>query len=166
MSREPRATRPYMPGYGVHASTDDLLPWSWAEERLAAAHNSWLATVNPDGSPHAMAVWTVWFEGEAWFSTGLDSRKARNLRRDSRCTLTTERADEAVIIEGVARFVPEADGPAAVIAAYAARYGGAAPAGRPVRGYSQGGLRVHGTRRAVQQDGDALDVPYFVTLSR
>jgi hypothetical protein len=33
---EPRATRPYMPGYGLLDATQGtgLLPWSWAVERL------------------------------------------------------------------------------------------------------------------------------------
>ncbi len=36
---DPRASRPYMPGYGIldAASGKGLLPWSWASERLAKA---------------------------------------------------------------------------------------------------------------------------------
>ena len=36
------------------------------------------------------------------FSTSDTSRKARNLTRDPRCTITTDVADEAVIVEGEA----------------------------------------------------------------
>ena len=38
-----------MPGYGVQPATEGtgLLPWSWAEERLTAAHEYWVATGSP-----------------------------------------------------------------------------------------------------------------------
>ena len=36
------------------------------------------------------------------FSTSETSRKARNLARDPRCMITTDVADEAVIVEGEA----------------------------------------------------------------
>ena len=78
----PIASRPYMPGYGVEPPDGGmgLLPWSWAEERLIASHEYWLATVRPDGRPHLMPVWGVWSDGSLWFSSSEGSRKARNLR--------------------------------------------------------------------------------------
>lgn len=100
-TQKPIADRPYMPGYGISTSPEGLLPWSWAEERLAATRNYWIGTVAPDGAPHSMPVWGIWLDGRLWFSTGANSRKARNIARDPRCTVTTERADEAVIVEGV-----------------------------------------------------------------
>jgi hypothetical protein len=38
---EPRASRPYMPDYGVQPADEGtgLLPWSWAEERLIGSHD-------------------------------------------------------------------------------------------------------------------------------
>ena len=104
-----RADRPHMPGYGLAPAEGGtgLLPWSWAERRLADARNYWLATTGADGRPHAMAVWAVWCEQALWFSTGVSTRKGRNLTRDPRCVITTERADEAVIVEGSAEhFAP------------------------------------------------------------
>lgn len=96
-----------MPGYGVLAATagSGLLPWSWAEERLSVSRRYWLSTVCPDGRPHAMAVWAVWLDGAVRFSTGEHSRKARNLALDSRCVVTTEHAEEAVVVEGVAERI-------------------------------------------------------------
>jgi hypothetical protein len=108
-AREPKASRPYMPGYGVPASEEGLLPWSWAEERLSRSHNYWLATARPDGRPHAAAVWGVWLEGAFFFSCATNSVKARNLASDPRCVVTTERADEAVIVEGLAEEITDAD---------------------------------------------------------
>lgn len=99
---EPIADRPYMPSYGVAAADagQGLLPWSWAETRLAASHDYWLASTWPDGRPHVMPVWGVYLDGALWFSTSLRSRKWTNLARDPRCTITTDDAYHPVIIDG------------------------------------------------------------------
>jgi nitroimidazol reductase NimA-like FMN-containing flavoprotein (pyridoxamine 5'-phosphate oxidase superfamily) len=91
-----------MPGYGVTASRKGLLPWRWARERLERAHNYYVATARRDGRPHVMPVWGLWFDGAFYFSTGAQSRKARNLAANAECVVCTERADEPVIVEGVA----------------------------------------------------------------
>ncbi len=98
----PHAERPYIPGYGIPEATDGILPWDWAEERLRDSHNIYLATVRPDGRPHLMPVWGVWFGGAFYFSTGAESRKARNLAANPNCVIATEDASEAVILEGLA----------------------------------------------------------------
>jgi PPOX class probable F420-dependent enzyme len=100
-----------MPGYGIKGPDEGsgLLPWSWAAERLEASRNYWVATVWPDGRPHTMPVWGVW-DGEAlWFSSGLRSRKTRNLVTDARCVVTTEDANEPVVVEGSAAIVADRD---------------------------------------------------------
>ena len=108
-SAEPKASRPYMPGYGLldAQSGKGLLPLSWAVERLAEGHNYWVATTRPDGRPHAMPVWGVWFEDRFYFSSGEQSRKAKNIAEDPRCVVGTERGTDAVVIEGVAELVME-----------------------------------------------------------
>jgi hypothetical protein len=98
----PKASRPDIPGYGVSKDKKGLQPWSWAEKRLKKSHNYWITTVRPDGSPHTMVVWGLWQNGQFLFSTGSQSRKARNLAGNPRCIVCTEDADEAVIVEGVA----------------------------------------------------------------
>jgi general stress protein 26 len=106
---EPIASRPFMPGYGLLGADQGtgLLPWSWAEQRLAASHNYWLATARPDGRPHAMPVWAVWYDASLWFSSSVGSRKVRNLRTNRSCAVTTEQADDPVILEGVAEIVTD-----------------------------------------------------------
>lgn len=126
--RLPRATRPHMPGYGLAPASAGVLPWSWAEERLAAARRYWLATVCPDGRPHAMAVWAVWLDGALRFSTGEHSRKARNLARDPRCTITTEGAEEAVVVEGEAERVSSRRDREHLERVYLEKYGSGYPA--------------------------------------
>lgn len=100
-----------MPGYEIEAADEGsgLLPWSWAQARLIASRNYWLATVRPDGRPHAMPVWVIWHDGMLWFRTSKPSRKARNLASNPRCMVTTEDALNPVVVEGAARLVTEPD---------------------------------------------------------
>src|ERR1700722_4125799 len=101
---DPKPCRPQMPGYGMPKSTKGLLPWKWAEQRLRNSHNYWITTVKPDGSPHTMVVWGLWQDGAFLFSTGSQSRKAKNLAENPRCVVCTEKAEEAVVVEGVAEI--------------------------------------------------------------
>ena len=104
-SESPCATRPYMPGYGVPKGRKGILPWSWAEQRLKKSHNFWITTVRPDGSPHTMVIWGLWIDGAFYFSTGQESRKAKNLACNPKCIVCTENSSEAVVVEGEARRV-------------------------------------------------------------
>jgi len=119
---EPRADRPRLGDDHESSPTESLLPWSWAEERLRAAHTYWICTVTPDRRPHTMPVWGVWYEGALYFGTSRRSRKARNLAANPRVAVHVESGDEAVIVEGEA--IAAADGPELQRAAtaYAAKY--------------------------------------------
>jgi general stress protein 26 len=107
---EPAASRPYMPGYGIvdAAAGSGLIPWSEAERKLAESPNYWLATASATGgAPHLMPVWGVWHDGALWFSSGGRSRKVRNLLAESRCTLSTQDAENPVVLSGTAHIVAE-----------------------------------------------------------
>jgi len=106
-SRPPNATRPHMPGYGLPRGRKGLLPWAWADERLRRSHNYWMITVRPERTPHAMPVWGIWVDGAFFFSTGRESRKARNLAGNPSCVVCTERSSEAVVVEGTANEVSD-----------------------------------------------------------
>ena len=47
-------------------------------------HTCWLATINPDGSPHVTGIGGLWADGAFWFETDRGTRKGRNLARDPR----------------------------------------------------------------------------------
>jgi uncharacterized pyridoxamine 5'-phosphate oxidase family protein len=105
----PKASRPRMPGYGLQKGTKGLLRWKWAEERLQRSRQYWIATTRPDGRPHVMVVWALWLKGSLYFSTGATSRKAQNLAINPRCTMCTQNAAEAVILEGVVETERQVD---------------------------------------------------------
>ena len=107
--KEPEATRPIVPGYEFSAKKTGLLPWKWAAERLKKSRQYWIATTRPDGAPHLMVIWGVWMQDSFWFSTGASSRKARNLVKNPRCTIGTDNAAEAVILEGKAESIDAQD---------------------------------------------------------
>jgi PPOX class probable F420-dependent enzyme len=113
-----------MPGYGIEdeKSGKGLLPWSYAVERLTGARGYWIATTRPDGRPHSMPIWGIWFEDAFFFSSGTGSRKSRNLARNPNCVLSVEPADEAIILEGLAELVDDADLKRRFAVAYQAKY--------------------------------------------
>ena len=116
---EPRASRAGFPGYGITTDTEGMLPWSWAVERLAVAHNYWIATASEERGPHAMPVWGLWRDDAFVFSTGTESRKARNLAADPRIVVHLESGDEVVLLEGAAE---PAEATVEVIDEYDAKY--------------------------------------------
>ena len=120
---QPEAGRPHIPGYGV---SDDagLLPWSWAEARLTGSHTYWLSTVRPDGGPHVMPVWGVWLNGRFYFSTGPETRKAKNLASEPRSVVSAGKGgdDEAVILEGRAAIETDSTLLAEAARVYNAKY--------------------------------------------
>jgi PPOX class probable F420-dependent enzyme len=111
-----------MQDYGIAQDEEGQLPWSWAEEQLAASRNYWICTTRPDGRPHAMPVWGVWVDGAVYFSTGRQTVKARNLAANPALTVHLESGDECVVLEGRAEVVSDAAALGPADAAYAAKY--------------------------------------------
>ena len=101
-------SRPYVPGYGVPANPEGMLPWSFVEEHMLAARNYWVATVYPDGRPHLTPVWGLWVEGAFYFGIGARTRKARNLAENPNVAVHVQ-GDDVVILEGVAEVVTATD---------------------------------------------------------
>jgi PPOX class probable F420-dependent enzyme len=83
-------------------------------------HTCWLATINPDGSPHVNGVGAIWRDGGFWFETGRTSRKGRNLSRDPRCTLSVATLQFDLVVEGEAEIVTDPPTVAAMAKAWAA----------------------------------------------
>jgi len=113
-----------------------------------AAYNSrttWLSTINEDGSPHVTGVGALWVDGTFWFETGKDTRKARNVARDPRCSIAVSIRDADVVIEGAAERVTEPADIARLAKAWRTRVGRAEPdpSGTGLTAPSMRRLRVH-----------------------
>jgi nitroimidazol reductase NimA-like FMN-containing flavoprotein (pyridoxamine 5'-phosphate oxidase superfamily) len=116
---QPKASRPYMPGYGIASAKagHGLLPWRWAKERLENGRTYFIATTSPQGAPHLMPIWGVWFSDAFFFSTGSQSRKARNLSANPQVSIATEmdfakkpkkgQVKDTVVLQGVVEIVDD-----------------------------------------------------------
>ena len=123
---EPKASRPYWPDAleKPPATMSGLKQWSWALERLEKSHNYWIATSRPDGRPHLMVVWGIWWQDAFWFTTGPRTRKAKNIGAHPNVVIGTENADEAVILEGIAHEIEDRSVWRQLAKVYNGKYGG------------------------------------------
>jgi pyridoxamine 5'-phosphate oxidase-like protein len=83
-------------------------------------HTCWLATINPNGSPHVTGVGAIWVDGAFWFETGEATRKGKNLARDPRCSLSVATHDFDLVVEGEAHRVTDRPTVAAMAKRWAA----------------------------------------------
>jgi len=103
------------------------IDWAVGRERVETAELFWISTVRPDGRPHVTPLISVWLDGAAYFCTGPDERKAKNLAENPSCILTTgcnlleEGLD--VVLEGEAKRIRDEDELGRVAAAYESKYG-------------------------------------------
>jgi nitroimidazol reductase NimA-like FMN-containing flavoprotein (pyridoxamine 5'-phosphate oxidase superfamily) len=95
------------------------LEWDRARERLEEewrlqgpgdegwGHTHWLATVRPDGRPHVMPVGAVWLDGAFYFTSGADTRKAKNIAGNPDCVITLAGRGLDLVVEGKAARVTD-----------------------------------------------------------
>ena len=88
------------------------LPWSRAEEALAAAEGQdithFLATIRPDGRPHVAGVGALWVDGKFYFVSGAGTRKSRNIAERPDCVLSVKLPGLDLVVEGTAEKVTDA----------------------------------------------------------
>jgi nitroimidazol reductase NimA-like FMN-containing flavoprotein (pyridoxamine 5'-phosphate oxidase superfamily) len=126
---QPKADRPFAPGYGIVGAKDGkgLLPWTWVARKMNNCRTFWLATIHAGlhaghVRPHVMPVWGVWLDDAFFFSTGRKSRKGRNLAANPACTIANDDGEEAVIVEGRATQAEDAEELERVATAYKKKY--------------------------------------------
>jgi nitroimidazol reductase NimA-like FMN-containing flavoprotein (pyridoxamine 5'-phosphate oxidase superfamily) len=122
---------------GFSAPGAEATPWGDVVDVLQSAELFWISTVRADGRPHVTPLPAVWHEGALYFCTGPGEQKARNVRANDQCALTTGdnrwNAGLDVVVEGRAKRVTD-DGTLRALAAmwetkydgywkYAVRYG-------------------------------------------
>lgn len=88
----------------------DPIPWSRVERQLDPGDKHrpyWLATTNPDGTPHLTGVGAIWSEGKIYVVSGPGTRKSRNLAANARCALSAGLIDIDLVVEGTAAKVTD-----------------------------------------------------------
>ena len=91
---------------------DAELPWSRPQDALAGIDPgeslTWfLGTVRPDGRPHAAGVGAIWFDGDAYFTSSPEARKAKNLAANPVCTISVRLPGIDLVFEGEAERVTD-----------------------------------------------------------
>jgi pyridoxine/pyridoxamine 5'-phosphate oxidase len=100
---------PHVPAWYGLKLRKQYLPWTHARQRSACARNYWICTARPDGRPHSIPVWGLFFDGVFYFGTGRSMRKARNLAQNPAISVHLASGDDVVILEGSVEEVRESD---------------------------------------------------------
>lgn len=79
----------------------DPLTWDQVENRLVGSVHYWLASTYPDGRPHVVPRWGVWFDDAFWYDGSPKTRHAINLSKNPHCSLHLESGSEVTILEGI-----------------------------------------------------------------
>ncbi|MGN6031444.1 MAG: pyridoxamine 5'-phosphate oxidase family protein [Thermomicrobiales bacterium] len=84
-----------------------MLDWAPIRDQLAvgslgAEIACFLGTVGADGRPHSAGVGPVWFEGDLYFVSSPNARKARHLATNPHCTLSFRLQGYDLTLEGTA----------------------------------------------------------------
>lgn len=98
----PTVDRPYIPGYGVPADKQGLLPWSHVTARMAEAQHYWVCTVGSNQEPHATPIWGLWLDDRLYFGGGPDTRRQRNLKANPAVCIHLESGSDVLILHGEA----------------------------------------------------------------
>jgi Pyridoxamine 5'-phosphate oxidase len=98
------------------------ISWELATSSLRDADTYWLATVRPDGRPHAVPVLAVWLDEALHFVASPTSRKAGNLAADPHCVLTTGVPGIDLVVEGTVTQIRDEPTLHRVAQAYATKY--------------------------------------------
>ncbi|MDT5348580.1 MAG: hypothetical protein QOH91_1867 [Mycobacterium sp.] len=81
-------------------------------------HTMWLATINPEGTPHVTALGVVSVGGSWYFTSGPATRKSHNLARDPRCVISVATEPFDLVVEGAAERVTDSHELSSVAQAY------------------------------------------------
>ena len=121
---EPKASRPYVPDYGIPESAEGMLPWSHVLTRLTESLNYWVCTVDAGGRPHATPVWGVVLDDTLYFDGSPETRRGRNIAANPAVAVHLESGTDVVILHGDAREIHGAgqDFYVRLAAAYSAKY--------------------------------------------
>jgi hypothetical protein len=84
----------------------DALEWGRAHAALTASPTPdvtyFLGTCRPDGTPHAAGIGALWMDGDLYFTSSPDARKARDLAVHPVCTISVRLSGIDLVLDGSA----------------------------------------------------------------
>jgi hypothetical protein len=87
------------------------LPWSRPRDILTSDTEAdltyFLATMRPDGRPHAAGVGAVWVDDTLYFTSGPGTIKSRNLAENPACNVSVRLRGIDLVLEGHAHRVTD-----------------------------------------------------------
>lgn len=86
-----------------------FIPWRTIDPRLGSGRSIWIATTRPDGRAHAVSVWYLWDGANPCLVTGRQTQKAKNVARNPWVVVHAGAGDDAIILEGSAEIVTDAE---------------------------------------------------------
>lgn len=101
----PRRDRPQVAAeYGFATGEEGLLDWEMVSDALGRAATYWLATIRPDGRPHATPIWGAWTGDGLHFEGGDTTRWAKNLASSAELAVGVEQDGYHMVLEGHAHL--------------------------------------------------------------
>ena len=99
------------------------LPWDRPRDILAVGSlgpgaTHFLGTTRPDGRAHAAGVVAIWLDGDLYFTSSPDARKARNLAANPACTIAVQLQGIDLVFEGEAARITDVPTPEQAAAIY------------------------------------------------
>jgi len=88
-------------GHGVKQRGVIRMSDAEIDEFLKGRHSMSMATVNPDGSIHMVAMWYGFLEGCVAIESKAKAQKVMNLRRNPHCTVMVEDGEKYEELRGV-----------------------------------------------------------------
>lgn len=73
--------------------------------RLTKEKNMWLATIRKGNQPHLVPLWFLYINSKIYMCTGENSVKVRNIRHNSKGTVSLEDTFKAFIFECDTRII-------------------------------------------------------------
>ena len=105
-----RVSRPVMPeGYGVPETMEGALGYDHVRERMAAARNYWVASVNPNGTPHCRPIWGGWIDDVLYLEGSPETRTMKNITARGWASVNLDDGDKVVVVEGPVDVVETMD---------------------------------------------------------
>ena len=94
-------------GYQMSETRENLVSWDFVSEQMSRSRHYWISTLFPDGRPHVVPVWGIWYENRFHFEGSLQTAWGQNILKNPQIAVHLPDGDKVVIIEGTAHFIED-----------------------------------------------------------